>query len=248
MVFETEKLKISCEDNMALMARYPDKYFDLAIVDPPYGINAPNMQMGSNPNRNEPGQYPGESAAVKLRKGRLNSGGGHFAGKNLTTMNCDWDFEKPSLEYFKELERVSKNRIIWGMNYFELPPTRCVLCWDKKQPWENFSQFELAWTSFDSPAQLFRLSNRGGQNDQEKIHPTQKPIILYKWILSKYAKENDKIIDTHMGSGSIAIACHDLGFNLTACELDEQYYVSATNQLSMEFENFTSCNSGFCTD
>lgn len=144
------------------------------------------MNMGSNPNRKQEGQYPGESVAVKLRKGRLNSGGGHFAGKNLTTMNCDWDSAIPTAEYFTELMRVSKSQIIWGGNYFGLPATRCIICWDKMQPWENFSQWEMAWTSLDKPAPLIRLSNRGGANDENKIHPTQKPVKLYKWLLSKF--------------------------------------------------------------
>ena len=227
----TNKIEITNQCNLELMKGYPDKYFDLAIVDPPYGINATKMQMGSAPNRKEQGQYPSESVAVKLRKGRLNSGGGHFKDKNLTTMNCDWDNKTPSAEYFTELKRVSKNQIIWGGNYFPLPPTRGIICWDKKQPWDNFSQFELAWTSFDKPAKLFRLSNRGGSNDENKIHPTQKPVPLYKWILDKYAKPGDKILDTHLGSGSIAIACHDYGFELTACELDIHYFGSAIERI-----------------
>jgi site-specific DNA-methyltransferase (adenine-specific) len=216
------------------MSRYPDNYFDLAIVDPPYGINAANMQMGSNPKRSKNdgfGSGPSVSTAVKSKKGRLNSGGGHFKGKNLTTMNCDWDNAIPDLEYFEELKRVSKNQVIWGGNYFPLPPTRGILVWDKKQAWDNFSQVELAWTSFDYPAKLYRLSNTGGANDQDKIHPTQKPIPLYKYVLSKYAKKGDKILDTHLGSGTIAIACHDYGFELTACELDVNYYNSAIDKI-----------------
>lgn len=224
-------LTITNEDNMELMKRYPDNYFDLAIVDPPYGINADKMQMGSNLNRKEEGKYSGESVAVKIRKGRLNSGGGHFKGKNLTTMNCNWDSDIPSEEYFKELKRVSVNQVIWGGNYFPLPPTRGILVWDKKQPWDNFSQVELAWTSFDKPAKLFSQSNRGGANDENKIHPTQKPISLYKYILEKFASEGNKILDTHLGSGSIAIACHDYGFDLTACELDKDYFEAAMKRI-----------------
>jgi site-specific DNA-methyltransferase (adenine-specific) len=230
----TDKITITHEDNKILMSRYPDNYFDLAIVDPPYGINAANMQMGSNPKRSKNdgfGSGPSVSTAVKSKKGRLNSGGGHFKGKNLTTMNCDWDNAIPDLEYFEELKRVSKNQVIWGGNYFPLPPTRGILVWDKKQAWDNFSQVELAWTSFDYPAKLYRLSNTGGANDQDKIHPTQKPIPLYKYVLSKYAKKGDKILDTHLGSGTIAIACHDYGFELTACELDVNYYNSAIDKI-----------------
>jgi hypothetical protein len=160
-----ELLNIDC---MEYMAACKDKEFDLAIVDPPYGINAANMTMGSNPKRKGRDgrgelQYGSISVAQKLKKERLNGGGGYFKGRNLTTMNCDWDMHPPTQEYFSELRRVSKNQIIWGGNYFVLPPTRCMLCWDKMQPWDNFSQFELAWTSFDSPAKLKRLSNRGGQ-------------------------------------------------------------------------------------
>lgn len=209
------------------MAEYPDKFFDLAIVDPPYGINASNMQMGHNPTRlHKDGTGPGVSTAVKLKKGRLNSGGGHFAGKNLTTMNCDWDNAIPDEAYFAELNRVSKNQIIWGSNYFPLPPTRCMLCWDKKQPWDNFSQFELAWTSFDSPAKLFRLSNRGGSNDESKIHPTQKPVLLYRWVMKHYAEEGDRILDTHLGSGSSRIAAFGMGFDFYGFEMDTPYFDS----------------------
>lgn len=224
---EIELLNTDCVEYMKDL---PDKAFDLAIVDPPYGINAQDMQMGSHATRKgefNNGSGPGISTAVKLKKGRLNSGGGHFKGKNLTTMNCDWDNAIPSAEYFEELKRVSKNQIIWGSNYFPLPPTRCMVCWDKKQPWDNFSQIELAWTSFDYPAKLFSLSNRGGANDENKIHPTQKPISLYKYVIDQFATEGDKILDTHLGSGSIAIACHDYKFSLVGCELDKDYYEAA---------------------
>lgn len=224
-------MNITNEDNMLLMARYPDNYFDLAIVDPPYGINAANMQMGSNPNRKEAGQYPGTSTAVRL-KGRLNSGGGKLKNRLLNQSNINWDNEIPSKEYFDELFRVSKNQIIWGGNYFDLPPTRCFIIWNKNQPWENFSQAEYAWTSFDKPAKLFTYSNRGGANEELKIHPTQKPILLYKYCLEKFAVEGDKILDTHLGSGSIAIACHDYGFELTACELNKEYYDKAMQRIS----------------
>lgn len=218
---------------MELMARYPDQYFDLAIVDPPYGINAPSMQMGSHPNRKGENQYPGISTSVKLRKGRLNQGGGKLKDRFLNKSNIGWDDAPPSAEYFAELFRVSKNQVIWGGNYFDLPPTRCVLCWNKLQPWENFSQWEMAWTSFDKPAGLFTKSNTGGANKETKIHPTQKPVDLYKWILHRYAKPGDKILDTHLGSGSIAIACHDLGFDLTACELDESYFEATISRISV---------------
>ena len=188
---------ITNEDNMELMARYSDKYFDLAIVDPPYGIDINSS-------------------------GRL----GHYGGKGK-----HWDSDIPKKEYFAELQRVSKNQIIWGANYFHMPPTRCFLIWDKQQPeGVSFASCEYAWTSFDESAKTFYYRPQGA--DPFRIHPTQKPIKLYKWLLTKYAKEGDKILDTHLGSGSIAIACHDLGFDLTACELDTDYYNAAIKRLT----------------
>ena len=181
---------VTNEDCMEGMGRYPDKYFDLAIVDPPYGLD----------------------------KSSLN-GSGKLKNRVLNKINTDWDIA-PNEYYFKELFRVSKNQIIWGGNYFVLPPRRCIICWDKVQPWENFSQIELAWTSFDSPAQIYKYDNRTGN----KIHPTQKPIALYKWLLSKYAKQGDKILDTHLGSGSSRIAAYEMGFDFTGFELDKDYF------------------------
>jgi site-specific DNA-methyltransferase (adenine-specific) len=192
----TEKIKITNEDNMALMARYPDKYFDLAIVDPPYGIDINSS-------------------------GRL----GHYGGKGKK-----WDSNIPNDIYFKELFRISKNQIIWGGNYFYLLPTRCFLIWDKEQPADvSFASCEYAWTSFDASAKTFYM--RPQNADNIRIHPTQKPVALYKWILDKYAKPGDKILDTHLGSGSIAIACHDYDFELTACELDAEYYENAIKRI-----------------
>lgn len=154
----------------------------------------------------------------------------------------EWDNSIPSSDYFKELFRVSKNQIIWGGNYFfdYLSNSQGFIIWDKKQP-ENFSlaMCEFAYSSIQSPAKIFRYSVL---SEKGKIHPTQKPVKLYKWLLDKYAKEGDKILDTHLGSGSIAIACYDYGFELTACELDESYYNSAikriqnhTSQIKLEF-------------
>jgi site-specific DNA-methyltransferase (adenine-specific) len=192
----TEKITVTNEDNMELMARYPDNYFDLAIVDPPYGIDINSS-------------------------GRL----GHYGGKGKT-----WDNETPTKKYFDELKRISQNQIIWGGNYFELPPTRCFLIWDKQQPEDvSFASCEYAWTSFNQSAKTFY--KRPQNADVERIHPTQKPVALYKWILDKYAKQGDKILDTHLGSGSIAIACHEYGFELTACELDEEYYLKAVERI-----------------
>ena len=238
-------IKLLHIDCMEYMATVPDKYFDLAIVDPPYGINAPNMQMGSHPKRSRNDGYgsgPAVSTAVKLKKGRLNGGSGKLKNRALNTMNCNWDYEKPDAGYFIELMRVSKNQIIWGGNYFHLPPTRGIICWDKMQPWENFSQFELAWTSFDVPAKIFRYSNTGGANAEIKIHPTQKPIALYKWLLSKYGKGVKSIIDTHLGSGSSVIAAFDGSFDFVGCEIDKKSYNAAMErfenhkkQLTMQF-------------
>ena len=218
-----ELLNTDCMDYMDGIS---DKYFDLAIVDPPYGINASNMQMGSHPTRSRNdgfGSGPGISTAVKL-KGRLNSGSGKLKNRILNTSKIGWDNRIPSPEYFKELFRVSKNQIIWGGNYFPLDPTRGIAVWNKMQPWDNFSQCELAWTSFDCPAKLISLSNTGGANQETKIHPTQKPVKLYKWLIKNYANPGDKILDTHGGSMSIAIACHEMNFDLTLCEIDKDYY------------------------
>ena len=196
-------ITITNEDNMQLMSRFPDNYFDLAIVDPPYGISI-NMNMGR------------KKGEIKKHKEK------------------DWDSGIPSDEYFDELFRVSKHQIIWGGNYFPLPLTKSWIFWDKNVPeGVSFADGELAWTSFDKTLVKARIDYTGfqGMDNGGKIHPTQKPVKLYKWILDKYAKEGDKILDTHLGSGSIAIACHDYGFNLTACELDKEYFDKAMERL-----------------
>ena len=195
-------------DCMQLLKDTPDKYYQLAIVDPPYGIGVP--KQAATP------------AQRKRGANRLNQGSGKLKNRVLNQSNCDWDDSIPSQEYFDELFRVSKNQIIWGGNYFPLPPSRCVIVWDKVQPWENFSQVEIAWTSFDMPAQLFKFDNRTGG----KIHPTQKPIALYKWLISKYANSGDHILDTHVGSGSSRIAAYDAGLDFTGCELDHDYWLA----------------------
>jgi site-specific DNA-methyltransferase (adenine-specific) len=196
-------LTITCEDNMQLMSRYPDNYFDLAIVDPPYGIGD---------------KFKGG------KTGKMNFN---------EIVNKDWD-KVPSDEYFAELQRVSKNQIIWGGNYFNLPPTRCFIVWDKIIS-EDFSlaMAELAWTSFDKLAKIYKLQvPKNG-----KIHPTQKPIQLYKWLLKKYAEEGFKIIDTHLGSGSHAIAIEEMNrfekmnLTLTACEIDEEYFTDTKQRI-----------------
>lgn len=218
-------------DCMVAMAEMPDKYFELAIVDPPYGINATKMSMGTNLTRKK-GGYPSQSTNTRIRKGRLNSGAGKLKNRNLQKMNCEWDFFPPDKEYFKELFRVSKNQIIFGGNYFGLPPTRGIFVWDKVQPLENFSQIEYAWTSFDKPAKLFRLSNTGGANAETKIHPTQKSIKLYEEVLRAYATKGDKIIDTHVGSASSLIACYNMGFEYMGFEIDKDYYKNSLKRLN----------------
>ena len=195
-------------DCMEGMKQYTDKYFELAIVDPPYGMKDHGAQNGG--------------------KGILKNRAYNHGAIDK------WD-TAPSKKYFDELFRVSRNQIIWGGNYFHLLPTRCVVVWDKKQPWENFSQVEIAWTSFKTPAQLFSFDNRTG----DKIHPTQKPIALYIWLLNKYAKKGDKILDTHVGSASSLIACHRLGFEYVGFELDPDYYNSAVDRLEAEKAQMT---------
>lgn len=218
-------------DCMDGMREFPDNYFDLAIVDPPYGISAPTMNMGSHKTREGDG-YPAISVAERIRKGRLNSGGGKLKDRALNTMNCNWDFFPPTSEYFDELRRVSKHQIIWGGNYFDLPPSRGIIVWDKLQPWDNFSQVEIAWTSFNCPASIFRYSNTGGRNDIEKINPTQKPVALYCFCLNKHAKAGYKILDTHAGSASSLVACHNSGFEFVGFEIDPNMCAKANERLA----------------
>lgn len=199
-------IEITNEDNMQLMARYSDKYFDLAIVDPPYGIDLANMNMGI-------GNTP-KASKIENRK---------WVAK-------DWDKKTPNKEYFDELLRVSKNQIIWGGNYFNLGICNKFIIWDKEiSKGLSFSDCEYAWTSFNGANKIFRYS--AYKNKSEKFHPTQKPPQLYKWLLDRYAKKGHKILDTHLGSGSIAISCHDYGFDLIACELDKEYYEKALDRL-----------------
>jgi site-specific DNA-methyltransferase (adenine-specific) len=200
----TDKITITNEDNMLLMSRFPDNHFDLAIVDPPYGYGSKETNI-------------------------LN-----FRQKET---HRSWNIA-PENEYFNELFRVSKNQIIWGGNYFSyiwVFGGRCFIYWHKGNPVNNFADGELAWTSFDKNAKQFDFKYygnlQGKTSADNKIHPTQKPKELYKWILDNYAQEGDKILDTHLGSGSIAIACHDYDFELTACELDKEYYDKAIQRI-----------------
>lgn len=202
------------EDCMIGMAKYEDKYFDIAIVDPPYGINAPNMRMGSTKTH--------LGTATKL-KNRLQAGAGILKNRPFKRQIIEWDYERPSKEYFNELFRVSKQQIIWGGNYFPLPPTRCIICWDKMQPWDNFSQWEMAWTSFDRPAKMYRISTTGGANKEEKIHPTQKPVALYDNIYRDFVTKGMKVLDTHLGSGSNRITAYKAEVDFTGYEISKEY-------------------------
>jgi site-specific DNA-methyltransferase (adenine-specific) len=190
----TDKINLHHTDCMDFMRDIPDGYYELAIVDPPYGIGMDGGNVG----------YKGSN---------------NFKKKS-------WDNEIPNKEYFNELFRVSKNQIIWGGNYFGLHATRCFLVWDKGEGFYNrtYAECELAWTSFDSNTCKIKHDPLAKGDYKGKIHPTQKPVALYKWILDKYAKPSDKILDTHGGSMSIAIACHDYGFDLDLCELDKEYF------------------------
>jgi site-specific DNA-methyltransferase (adenine-specific) len=183
---------------MDMMREFPDGHFELAIVDPPYGIG-----MAANPVR--------QAHAPK-----------------------QWDAAAPGAEYFSELRRVSRNQIVWGANHFieRLPiNSACWIVWDKQQPHDfSLAAAELAWTSFSSPCKKYTCRPM----EPDRIHPTQKPVALYKWILANYAKPGQRILDTHLGSGSIAIACHYAGMHLTACEIDPDYYGAAIERVNRE--------------
>lgn len=197
----SSNIQIYNEDSLQALKAMQDKQFDLAIVDPPYGIG-----ISGNPVRQQ-----------HTRK--------------------SWDDAIPDKEYFDQLFRVSKNQIVWGGNYFGLPPTQGFIIWNKVQP-ENFSlaMCEYAWSSIQSPAKMW---TRSVLAEKIKIHPTQKPVDLYKWILSKYAESGAKILDTHLGSGSIAIACWDMGFDLTAYEIDKEYFDAACKRLDNHKKQLT---------
>lgn len=211
-------------DCMEYMRTVPDKYFALAIADPPYGISAKSVEPWK--------QSVVDPRGVKLRN-RIKQGGGKLKNRAIQNMNSDFDFEPPSNDFFVELFRISKNTIIWGGNYFPLPPTRCMICWDKQQPWENFSQFELAWSSFDKPAMMFRFRNTG-YKETNHIHPTQKPAELYGWLLQQFAKPGDTIFDSMMGSQSSRIAAYKMGFDYYGCELNAEYYKAGCERFERE--------------
>ena len=198
------KNKILLGDCMDVMKDIPDKYFELAIVDPPYGIERFKKSSG---------------------KTRFNS------SKMMQKVGLLWD-KKPSDKFFNELFRISKNQLIWGANNFTLPPTEYFCIWDKKQTVDNFAAAEYCYVSIGlkKPAKIFTYSIHQHNADKGKIHPTQKPIKLYQWLLQNYAKESDKIIDTHSGSGSLACAAWLEGFNFLAIEKDYDYWLSSVNR------------------
>ena len=194
------------EDCLQAMKAMQDKQFDLAIVDPPYGIGANKMTLGNGKKK----IYRGEA---------------------------DWDNAIPTEEYWEELMRVSQNQIVWGGNYMteHLKPTGAWLFWDKGTGDNDFADGELAWTSYNGALRKITKTWVGAnaKDEAERIHPTQKPIYLYKWILDRFAKDGFKILDTHLGSGSIALACWDLGYDLTAYEIDKGYYERACKRFDL---------------
>jgi len=188
-------------DCMDVMREMPDKAFELAIVDPPYGIGI-NHNMGRRA-----GDKPSEYSPAS------------------------WDSSIPPPAYFEELMRVSDNQVIWGGNYFPLPPTPCWILWDKGFSEDlTFAQFEMAWASFPSSSKKFEHTSADPKN---RIHPTQKPVALYKWLLSRYANPGDKILDTHGGSGSSVIACLDMGYPITWIEKDADYFNAALERIEI---------------
>lgn len=215
----SSNIKIYNEDCLQAMNVMADKQFDLAIVDPPYGIDINNQSQGK--------------------------GGG--VARKIDYAKKEWDKTAPEIIYFNELRRVSKNQIVWGANHFisKIPiDSSCWIVWDKDNGETDFADCELAWTSFKTAVRRFKWTWAGmrQQNMKDKevrIHPTQKPVALYEWMLMNYAKEGDLILDTHLGSGSIAIACYKAGYDLTAYEVDKDYYVAACKRLESHKKQLT---------
>jgi len=203
MKSKSEVFNMDCIEGMK---QYPDNHFELAIVDPPYGINITNQSGFGTLNKNK---------------------------KN-------WDSKTPNKIYWNELFRVSENQIIWGANYFfeYLGNTKSIISWDKMNGTNDMADFELAWTSFNIPARRFSM-HHFSSGYESKIHPTQKPTKLYKWLLTNYAKEGDKILDTHLGSGSSRIAAYDLGFEFTGFELDEDYFKASEKRFKQHTDQLT---------
>ncbi len=223
--YTTDFLDLHHCDCMELMKQTPDNYYSLAVCDPPYGIDINNQSQGK--------------------------GGG--VAKKIDYTKKDWDKNAPNTEYFKELMRISKNQIIWGANHFisRLPiDSSCWIVWDKDNGESDFADCELAWTSFKTAVRRFKwtwagMRQQNMKNKEERIHPTQKPIALYDWILKNYAKQGDKILDSHFGSGSIALAVNKanqldkMNLHLTACEIDEEYIDKAIKRISESIKQGT---------
>ena len=206
------------DDCMNWLPKCPPNFFELAIVDPPYGINYDEVQN------------------INAENGRIQN-----KGKWKKYHKSNWDVSPPAKEYYRELFRVSKNQIIWGGNFFldNLNKTKCMLIWDKVQR-DNRADCEIAWTNLDKPSKVFRMSRIDAYVNKcdVKIHPTQKPIELYKWILFNYARAGDKILDTHVGSGSSLIACIEGGFNYWGTEIDKDYYEAAQKRIARAFRQY----------
>ena len=218
--YQDDLITLYLADCLPAMREMPDKAFELSVVDVPYGIGE---SMNDNAGRGKGrGGLKGSALAYAKDYGRK-----------------DWDKSPPPLQYFKELLRVSKNQIIWGANHFidQMPvPSPCWIVWDKVNYGNDFADCELAWTSFRTAVRQITFQWNGllqgdMKNKEIRIHQTQKPVALYRWLLKNYAKPGDTILDTHLGSGSIAIACHDLGFKLTGFEIDEEYLSAAVDRI-----------------
>ena len=213
-----DRIRLYLGDSLEAMKKMEDNAYELAIVDPPYGIDVAKT---------------GNVGGRKLAKVK------DYGAK-------DWDASAPKKEYFNQLIRVSKNQIVWGANHFisKIPiDSPCWIVWDKNNS-GNFADCELAWTSFDSAVRKFKFTWNGMiqgdmKNKEVRIHPTQKPVKLYEWLLDNYAKKGDKILDTHLGSGSIALACHNRGFELDGWEIDEEYYNNAVKRLKTHQQQLT---------
>ena len=213
------KIKLNNQDCLEAMRQMTDNQFDLAIVDPPYGISINKQSQGK--------------------------GGG--VAKKIEYTKKDWDKSAPNKEYFNELIRISKNQIVWGANHFisKLPyDSPCWVVWDKDNGATDFADCELAWTSFKTSVRKLKwkwsgMLQQDMKNKEQRIHPTQKPVKLYEWLLDNYAEEGQTILDTHLGSGSIALACHNRGFDLTAFEIDKEYFEAAKKRLEIHQAQLT---------
>ena len=213
------KIELNNADCLEAMRQMTDNQFDLAIVDPPYGISINKQSQGK--------------------------GGG--VAKKIEYTKKDWDKSAPNKEYFDELIRISKNQIVWGANHFisKLPyDSPCWIVWDKDNGATDFADCELAWTSFKTSVRKLKwkwsgMLQQDMKNKEQRIHPTQKPVKLYEWLLDNYAEEGQTILDTPLGSGSIALACHNRGYSLTAFEIDKEYFEAAKKRLEIHQAQLT---------